>query len=157
MFLGSNLVLYWFLMIQYGCWTKNSGKTPQIIHLFIGFSIIFTIHFGGFPPIFGNTHISSFSWFNWPLTQLFGWIIGNADESWRSLIWYLNVFCGTSPSDSTGFYQMWEIWFIHSERFCNTSPHCVIFSKINSGLFPWGNCGEREQEKYIGLCIIIDL
>ena len=32
-------------------------ETPQIIHLFIGFSIIFTIHFGGFTPIFGNTHI----------------------------------------------------------------------------------------------------
>ena len=31
--------------------------TPQIIHLFIGFSIIFTIHFGGFTPIFGNIHI----------------------------------------------------------------------------------------------------
>ena len=34
--------------------------TPQIIHLFIGFSIIFTIHFGG-PPlfIFGNTHLDA--------------------------------------------------------------------------------------------------
>ena len=40
----------------YGCQPKNNGKTPQIIHLFIGFSMIFTIHFGGFPPIFGNTH-----------------------------------------------------------------------------------------------------
>ena len=30
--------------------SKNSGKTPpQIIHLLIGFSIIFTMHFGGFP------------------------------------------------------------------------------------------------------------
>ena len=38
---------------------KIGGKfTPQIIHLFIGFgTIIFTIHFGGFPPIFGNTHM----------------------------------------------------------------------------------------------------
>ena len=32
--------------------------TPQIIHLFIGFSMIFTIHFGGFTtPIFGLTPI----------------------------------------------------------------------------------------------------
>ena len=30
--------------------TKNRGKTPQIIHFNIGFSIIFTIHFVGFPP-----------------------------------------------------------------------------------------------------------
>ena len=25
--------------------------------IFVGFSIIFTIHFGGFPSIFGNTHM----------------------------------------------------------------------------------------------------
>ena len=35
--------------------SKNSG-TPKS-SILIGFSIIFTIHFGGFPPIFGNTHI----------------------------------------------------------------------------------------------------
>ena len=29
--------------------SKNSGFSPQIIHLFIGFSIIFTIHFGVLP------------------------------------------------------------------------------------------------------------
>ena len=33
-------------------------KPPQIIHLFIGFSIIFTIHFGVNTPIFGNTYIT---------------------------------------------------------------------------------------------------
>ncbi len=55
---------------QFRCWcklmnlslgvSKNRGAfTPQIIHLFIGFSIIFTIHFGGFTtPIFGNTLFS---------------------------------------------------------------------------------------------------
>ena len=31
--------------------SKNSGFSPQIIHLFIGFSIIFTIHFGGTVPL----------------------------------------------------------------------------------------------------------
>ena len=32
---------------------------PQIVHLFIGFgTIICTIHFWGFPPIFGSTSIS---------------------------------------------------------------------------------------------------
>ena len=35
---------------------------PPKSSILIGFSIIFTIHFGFFPPIFGNTHIySSFS------------------------------------------------------------------------------------------------
>ena len=37
--------------------SKNCGFSPPIIHGLIGFSIIFTIHFGGFPPIFGNNHI----------------------------------------------------------------------------------------------------
>ncbi len=36
--------------------SKNRG-TPNS-SILIGFSIIFTIHFGGFPPIFGNTHIN---------------------------------------------------------------------------------------------------
>ena len=38
---------------------KIGGKPPQIIHLFIGFSIIFTIHFGGF-PYFRILQISTF-------------------------------------------------------------------------------------------------
>ena len=39
----------------YGCQPKNSGFYSQIIHLFIGFSIIFTIHFG--VPVFLETPI----------------------------------------------------------------------------------------------------
>ena len=35
--------------------SKNNG-TPKS-SILIGFSIIFTIHFGGFPPIFGNIQI----------------------------------------------------------------------------------------------------
>ncbi len=51
----SGLRLGQFLGIYMGVSQKNGY--PQIIHLFIGFSIIFTIHFGAFPPFFGNTHI----------------------------------------------------------------------------------------------------
>ena len=40
----------------YGCFLKWWVETPQIIHLFIGFSIISTIHFGG-PPLFLETPI----------------------------------------------------------------------------------------------------
>ena len=37
--------------------SKNRGKTTQIIHLFMGFSIIFTIHFGGVSfPLFLVQH-----------------------------------------------------------------------------------------------------
>ena len=39
----------------YGCWTKNRGVFPPKSSILIGFSIIFTIHFGG-TPIFGNIH-----------------------------------------------------------------------------------------------------
>ena len=39
--------------------SENSGFSPQIIPCLIGFSIIFTIHFGGFPPIFGNTYVGN--------------------------------------------------------------------------------------------------
>ena len=35
--------------------SKNNG-TPKS-SILIGFSIIFTIHFGFFPPIFGNIHL----------------------------------------------------------------------------------------------------
>ena len=35
--------------------SKNRGFSPQIIPCLIGFSIIFTIHFQGKPPIFGST------------------------------------------------------------------------------------------------------
>ena len=35
--------------------SKNNG-TPKSSHLFIGFSIIFTIHFGGLPPPFLVQH-----------------------------------------------------------------------------------------------------
>ena len=36
--------------------SENSGFSPQIIHLFIGFSMIFTIHFGGEIPLFLVQH-----------------------------------------------------------------------------------------------------
>ena len=37
--------------------SKNNGTSKSSI--LIGFSIIFTIHFGGFPPIFGGPPISA--------------------------------------------------------------------------------------------------
>ena len=35
---------------------SNNNGTPKS-SILVGFSIIFTIHFGGFPPIFGSTPI----------------------------------------------------------------------------------------------------
>ncbi len=73
--------------IAIAIWVLNQkyGKTPQIFHLFIGFSIIFTIHFGGFPsPYFWfNIHLgeniqtSLKKWLHDPMTvpkdQLISW------------------------------------------------------------------------------------
>ena len=36
--------------------SENSGFSPKIIHGLIGFSMIFTIHFGGFNPLFLVQH-----------------------------------------------------------------------------------------------------
>ena len=46
----------------YGCLNQKLGggwETPQIIHLFVGFGTIFFSPsiLGGFPTIFGNSHI----------------------------------------------------------------------------------------------------
>ena len=45
------------LFCKPGGWMFPKIVVPQIIHGLIGFSIIFTIHFGGPPLIFGNTLI----------------------------------------------------------------------------------------------------
>ncbi len=48
-----------FMLVFFRAVHKNRGGfTPQIIPCLIGFgTIIFTIHFGGFTPNFGNTHL----------------------------------------------------------------------------------------------------
>ena len=38
-------------------WVFPKIVVPPNHPIVIGFSIIFTIHFGGFPPIFGNIHL----------------------------------------------------------------------------------------------------
>ena len=42
------------MLIDMGVFKNNGTPKSSIL---IGFSIIFTIHFGGFTLIFGNTHI----------------------------------------------------------------------------------------------------
>ena len=51
----SKMIIYLHcLILWYGCFQKS--WYPQIIHLFIGFSNIFTIHFGGQIPLFLGWH-----------------------------------------------------------------------------------------------------
>ena len=55
-----------FLKLHEGV-SKNRFFYPPNHPILIGFSIIFTIHFGGFPPIFGNTHEAKMTWHHHPL------------------------------------------------------------------------------------------
>ena len=59
------------------------GGNPPKSSILIGFSIIFTIHFGGFPPIFGNTQIV-FCTLGASSKFLVVWLIGEVHfkESW---------------------------------------------------------------------------
>ena len=64
---------------------KIVGFSPQILHGLIGFSMIFTIHYGGKLPIFGNTHMKSLA--VWPgeknlqvMTMPLVWQLGCQDS-----------------------------------------------------------------------------
>ena len=93
--------------------SENSGFSPQIIHL-IGFSIIFTIHFGG-TSIFGNTHISAQGpskggrWFLWHRC----WT-GGIQVAWRYGPWRLK------PKRMVGKMKPWWKW---ASRFCFNPPN----------------------------------
>ena len=50
------------MLIYFSIWVFPKIEfLPQIIHLFIGFSIIFTIHFGGKIPLFLGWHPYQFT------------------------------------------------------------------------------------------------
>ena len=73
-----NLPFYWSKNLpKYGgpsiwMFPKIMGFPPKS-SILIGFSMIFTIHFGGFPPILGNTHVVMFRhlrhWSTFPLAK----------------------------------------------------------------------------------------
>ena len=110
--------------------SKNSG-TPKS-SILIGFSIIFTIHFGGFPPIFGNTHILKltnwwvqgsmvFSTWNettvesWPFQPFKFGVFGRAVRSWtggkneKNGTSYCPFFFLKNP---TGMFMVLSKWII---------------------------------------------
>ena len=73
--------------VPFGCFPKNRGGPPKS-SIVIGFSIIFTIHFGGFPSIFGKypdlpRHRGIFCLSSDTSIQL------NLDEGWH----WGNLFC----------------------------------------------------------------
>ena len=82
--------------------SENSGFSPQIIHfILIGFSIIFTIHFGGNTPIFGNTHIYPIHYLKvgWPFPIKFSTGLGlgsSSPKASENALTELDCLAGTS-------------------------------------------------------------
>ena len=53
-------------LVSYGCFHRGGPPKSSIL---IGFSIIFSIHFGGFTPIFGNTQLVNLGVFEEPFRK----------------------------------------------------------------------------------------
>ena len=111
---------------------KIAGFSPQILHGLIGFSMIFTIHYGGKLPIFGNTHMKSLA--VWPgeknlqvMTMPLVWQLGCQDsgekfgdgfqddffclhmDDWGA--WQLKYFCYFSPRKFGEDSPIWRTYF----------------------------------------------
>ena len=54
--------------------SENSGFSPQIIHLYIGFSMIFTIHFGGKLPLYLEFHPYGVKVISWEKILTIHWL-----------------------------------------------------------------------------------
>ena len=88
------------------------GKSPQIIHLFIGFSIVFTIHFGGFSHPYFWKH------------RMKGWRI------WRDgmMARLIEVFCWKG----VGFLRCIET----NQRTMSSWIPEIFFQNLNQKFFP---------------------
>ncbi len=96
--------------------SKNRGKTPQIIHLFIGFSIIFTIHFGRKNPYF------------WKHPCI----------KWMS--WGYCAYCASSTHE----YHMkcFQVWMfpLDLQKYWQTSGWSILYIIHNIGIYIYDMC-----------------
>ena len=76
--------------------------------ILIGFSIIFTIHFGGVPPIFGNTHmrVGFMGFMSCGLVQMFH------DVSLETCNSMLDFFCWSETIKTCGSPLVLSIYII---------------------------------------------
>ncbi len=106
-----------------GCWTKSRGKTPQIIHLFIGFgTIIFHPSILGFFPLFLETPILWFEYTCWfEKTEIYYrwiwiWLLGyrwvNDLFRWGSFLIYFVSMGLTSHGGSFLSLWAWKMSFL---------------------------------------------
>ena len=81
----------------YGCWTKNRGVWPQIIHFNRVFHY-YTIHFGVFPPYFwketpiwGGDFLSSHDYHEWENEETSKVLRGELEESTGLWLWQFHT------------------------------------------------------------------
>ena len=134
----SNLRFFW-----YGCWTKNRGfYHPKSSNLFIGFSIIFTIHFG--IPLFLETPI-------WLLDYGKCSVLKTCGSLWKQRLLKIvfqrvlfNIFTGVSiisHSRVSREYQHIEVWIVNFE-WCGKTKivQCRGWEYHDTiSPLPWGN------------------
>ena len=139
------------------CWywlfSKNSGFSPQIIHFIQGFSMIFTIHFGVFPLLLGNTHLALIDCagrvqLGLPLCgSSLGPRLEDADDSiatWPRCGWLMAeltlwIQSGYTPEDERLEHVLMEVWFRWFSLqkmgdFCRFQP--LIFQGVKVKITP---------------------
>ena len=97
-----------WLFRVYGCQPKNRGKPPKS-SILIGFSIIFTIHFGVITAIFGNTHCFPGKFISWE--HIYTYLIPALLSRW--------------------FYKNFPVWWDNMDSFPNLNEnHINIISYL---------------------------
>ena len=90
--------------------SKNRGFYPKS-SILIGFgTIIFTIHFGGFPPIFGNTHIYQ------PTQKTTGKVSLQVESPAPWTFWGVRPLRGPPTYSSCEVVAPWAPW--NQDHFC---------------------------------------
>ncbi len=135
-----------------GCWSKNGGFPPKS-WILRGFSIIKFIHFGGNPPIFGNTH-AEWRWF-------FGCFFWSRIGWWTRSAGVLGTcewFHGTKNhvTEIDLFYRR-AFWILIIGKNGGTlgmvplviNPMYTLYSRYLLGIFPFkGLLGGFKQQGY---------
>ncbi len=138
--------------------SKNRGIPKSSI--FIGFFIIFTIHFGGFPPYFWfNTHIHPHVWGAQNVVAPEG-VLGGSQR------WWGNGRCGTSgylrfqvPKLFRLLQRLQYKISIINHRFVSRFFFCVITISYFHPFFFWGggrlfDCWEMSLIESKSMCVL---
>ena len=166
-----------------GIWVFPKIMVPPNHPILIGFSIIFTIHFGGFPPIFGNTHIPFYNqphsytlyhlcpWVPWCHSQLLELEISWSEKPWCVVsLWtsrhpfavFLSILCNFPPKTHT--FHLCDMWVLSFLVFFSDEHHVAIwvvrYSNTKKGAKDLSKtiwCSESEWFKQIILTRFLNI